>query len=38
MGESALSRRGFLAASATAGLGMTALSGRGGDSKSSSAW
>ncbi|MGW2638376.1 extracellular solute-binding protein [Streptomyces sp. NPDC001348] len=32
MGDPALSRRGFLAASAAAGLGMTALSGCGGDS------
>ncbi|MHC3472315.1 extracellular solute-binding protein [Streptomyces sp. 7R007] len=32
MGDRALSRRGFLAASAAAGLGMTALSGCGGDS------
>ncbi|MGW7258028.1 extracellular solute-binding protein [Streptomyces sp. NPDC054834] len=32
MGDPALSRRGFLAASAVAGLGMTALSGCGGDS------
>ncbi|MFM9446430.1 extracellular solute-binding protein [Streptomyces acidiscabies] len=32
MGDPALSRRGFLGASAAAGLGMTALSGCGGDS------
>ncbi|MEU0948421.1 MULTISPECIES: extracellular solute-binding protein [Streptomyces] len=32
MGDPALSRRGFLAASAAAGLGMTALTGCGGDS------
>ncbi|MGV9407642.1 extracellular solute-binding protein [Streptomyces sp. NPDC003667] len=32
MGDPALSRRGFLAASAAAGLGVTALSGCGGDS------
>ncbi|MFK0120690.1 extracellular solute-binding protein [Streptomyces sp. NPDC090994] len=32
MGDPALSRRGFLAASAAAGLGMTVLSGCGGDS------
>ncbi|GAA4816218.1 extracellular solute-binding protein [Streptomyces ziwulingensis] len=32
MGDPALSRRGFLAASTAAGLGMTALSGCGGDS------
>ncbi|MBD0844441.1 extracellular solute-binding protein [Streptomyces sp. TRM68416] len=32
MGDPALSRRGFLAVSAAAGLGMTALSGCGGDS------
>ncbi|MGY6019382.1 extracellular solute-binding protein [Streptomyces spinosirectus] len=32
MGDRTLSRRGFLAASAAAGLGMTALSGCGGDS------
>ncbi|GAA0637932.1 extracellular solute-binding protein [Streptomyces thermocarboxydovorans] len=32
MGDPALSRRGFLAASAAAGLGITALSGCGGDS------
>ncbi|MGW2962144.1 extracellular solute-binding protein [Streptomyces sp. NPDC001220] len=32
MGDPALSRRGFLAATAAAGLGMTALSGCGGDS------
>ncbi|WP_155056659.1 extracellular solute-binding protein [Streptomyces blattellae] len=32
MGDRALSRRGFLTASAAAGLGMTALSGCGGDS------
>ena len=32
MGDPALSRRGFLAASAAAGVGMTALSGCGGDS------
>lgn len=32
MGDPALSRRGFLAASVAAGLGMTALSGCGGDS------
>ena len=32
MGDRALSRRGFLAASAAAGLGMTALSACGGDS------
>ncbi|MEU1267989.1 extracellular solute-binding protein [Streptomyces sp. NPDC005799] len=37
MGDRALSRRGFLAASAAAGLGMTALSGCGGDSDGSSA-
>ncbi|MCH5674619.1 extracellular solute-binding protein [Streptomyces gilvus] len=37
MGDRALSRRGFLAASAAAGLGMTALSGCGGDSNGSSA-
>ncbi|MCT7353283.1 extracellular solute-binding protein [Streptomyces sp. 15-116A] len=36
MGDPALSRRGFLAASAAAGLGMTALSGCGGDSDSGS--
>lgn len=32
MGDPGLSRRGFLAASAAAGLGMTALSACGGDS------
>ncbi|MGW7789934.1 hypothetical protein ACWGKX_20780, partial [Streptomyces tricolor] len=32
MGDPALSRRGFLAASVAAGLGATALSGCGGDS------
>ncbi|MFJ9423353.1 extracellular solute-binding protein [Streptomyces sp. NPDC101249] len=37
MGDRELSRRGFLAASAAAGLGMTALSGCGGDSGGGSA-
>ncbi|MEU1297458.1 extracellular solute-binding protein [Streptomyces sp. NPDC005840] len=37
MGDRELSRRGFLAASAAAGLGMTALSGCGGDSGGDSA-
>ncbi|GAQ58531.1 extracellular solute-binding protein [Streptomyces acidiscabies] len=37
MGDPALSRRGFLGASAAAGLGMTALSGCGGDSDGDSA-
>ncbi|MFI8228129.1 extracellular solute-binding protein [Streptomyces sp. NPDC085900] len=37
MGDRALSRRGFLAASAAAGLGMTALSACGGDSDGGSA-
>ncbi|MEU9589141.1 extracellular solute-binding protein [Streptomyces sp. NPDC048219] len=36
MGDPALSRRGFMAASAAAGLGMTALSGCGGDSEGGS--